>query len=66
MCYDMRKLNRLDRGAGFISTVGQGQAAAPGERGYRRREAAGLLRFAWAVREYLPDCHSFVKRYRLQ
>ena len=30
------KLNRLDRGAGSISTLRQGQAAAGGERGYRR------------------------------
>ena len=30
------KLNRLDRGAGSISTLRQGQAAAGGERGNRR------------------------------
>ncbi len=30
------KLNRLDRGAGFISTFGQGQVAAYWERGDRR------------------------------
>jgi len=37
-CYYMAKLNRSDRGAGFISTLRQGQAAAAEERENRRSE----------------------------
>lgn len=61
-----QKLNRLDRGATFISTLRQGQAAAGTERD-RRRSVEGCLTFhGWVAGQYPSDCHkaSFVKRYQ--
>ena len=43
------QLNIFDRGADTMRTSGQGQAAVPGERGFRRREQLCLYLLAWAV-----------------
>ena len=47
-----------------MRTAEQGQAAAPRERDARRRGKGLPGSSAWAVGEYLTDCHKFVERYQ--
>ena len=44
-----------------MRTSGQGQAAVPGERGFRRRKQLCLYLLSWAVGEYPPDCHEVLR-----
>ena len=61
----MEKLNRSDRGAGFISTLRQGRAAAAGEREYRRSEKTALSFRAGSSENICRTVTmNFVKRYR--
>lgn len=59
------KLNRLDRGARFISTLRQGQAAAGCERGHRR-SVSKLPGFGMLGCREIPAglSQDFVKRYQ--
>ena len=47
-----------------MRTAEQGQAAAPRERGGRRRGRGLPGSPAWAVGEHPTDCHKFVERYQ--
>lgn len=59
--YDFKKLNRLDRGAKFIST-------APASSGSRRCEKGDFAEVpgnacfprCWVVGKYPPDCHKIL------
>ena len=67
-----RKIESLDRGAGFISTVLQGQATAEQERGYRRSGSGALAGAAGSsekicrtVTNFLCEALSMLFRLRL-
>ena len=67
-----RKIESLDRGAGFISTVLQGQATAGQERGYRRSGSGALAGAAGSsekicrtVTNFLCEALSMLFRLRL-
>ncbi len=60
-----KKINRLDRGAGFKSTSRQGQAAAGNERGDRRSSANAWICGAGSAEKICRTVTKiFVKRYR--
>lgn len=55
------KLNRLDRGARFISTVRQGQAAAGDRKGSIAEVFWDCLSpECWVVGKYPPNCHRHI------
>ena len=63
-CYCIIKLNLVDRGALFISTVPTMAGKPSGAKGCNAEVSRSCrLSGCWAVGEYPPDCHNSVERY---